>query len=69
MQPLDIAFFHPSKEMWRSTIIKYRAEKNISRLKKEHLSALLFQALEYWKDEPVQKAGLDHEVKVMKNHL
>ena len=51
MQPLDIAFFHPSKEMSRSTIIKYKAEKNISRLKKEYVSALLFQKLESYINE------------------
>ena len=46
MQPLDIAFFRPFKEMWRKIIIKYKAEKNISRLKKEHVPAVLFQPVE-----------------------
>ena len=106
MQPLDISFFHPFKEMWRSTIIKYKAEKNISRLKKEPVPAVLFQTLESYvnekttiqngfeaaglvhfdpeaidynvlhkkskkrrKDEPVQKAVLDHEFEDMKKHL
>ena len=43
MQPLDIAFFRPFKEIWRATIIKYKAEKNISRLKKKHVPAVLFK--------------------------
>ncbi|XP_031783872.1 uncharacterized protein LOC116417004 [Nasonia vitripennis] len=51
MQPLDIAFFHPFKEMWRAAIAKYEAEKDISRLKKEHFPAVLEQALHSFVNE------------------
>ncbi|XP_031781093.1 uncharacterized protein LOC116416491 [Nasonia vitripennis] len=51
MQPLDIAFFHPFKEVWRAAIAKYKAEKDISRLKKEHFPAVLEQALNSFVNE------------------
>ncbi|TGZ54662.1 hypothetical protein DBV15_12411 [Temnothorax longispinosus] len=51
MQPLDIALFHPFKDLWRKTIMKWKAENRILQLKKEHIPAVLEEALNSFDNE------------------
>ena len=51
IQPLDIAFFHPFKDIWRQSVIKYKSENNITRLKKEHVASVLQKAFESFPNE------------------
>ncbi|XP_066590532.1 uncharacterized protein [Prorops nasuta] len=51
LQPLDIALFHPFKDLWRKTVLKWKAENNQSRLKKEHVSKVLAETLACFTNE------------------
>lgn len=51
MQPLDISFFHPFKLVWKKTVIKWKNEKNVLKLKKENFAAVLKMALNEMKEE------------------
>ena len=51
IQPLDIAFFHPFKNVWRNSILKYKSQNNITRLKKEHVASVLQEALQSFPNE------------------
>lgn len=51
MQPLDIAFFHPFKDLWKKGVIKWKAEENISRLRKEHIPSVIKKTLDGFANE------------------
>lgn len=51
MQPLNIAFFHPFKLQWRECVVKWKAEKNISKLKKEDFAQVLKYDLDNFEKE------------------
>ncbi|TGZ51112.1 Uncharacterized protein DBV15_11450 [Temnothorax longispinosus] len=51
MQPLDIALFHPFKDLWRKTVMKWKVENKISKLKKEHIPVVLEEALNSFDNE------------------
>lgn len=46
MQPLDIGFFHPLKEVWRDTVRKWKTQNNVLYLKKEQFPSVLKIALD-----------------------
>lgn len=46
MQPLDISFFHPFKEMWKKCVPKWKNEQNLSQFKKEDFPLVLKFTLE-----------------------
>lgn len=51
MQPLDIAFFHPFKLQWRKCVLNWKAEKNVSKLKKEDFAEVLKYTLDHFEAE------------------
>lgn len=51
IQPLDVALFHPFKDIWRKTVPKWKIQNNIMRLRKEQFPAVLNIALDSFKEE------------------
>ncbi|TGZ46503.1 Uncharacterized protein DBV15_10347 [Temnothorax longispinosus] len=45
IQPLDVALFHPFKDLWRKTVPKWKLENETFRLKKEQFPAVLKKKL------------------------
>ena len=46
IQPLDVAFFHPLKEVYKKAIVEYKLEKGIVDIKKAMVPVILKKALE-----------------------
>lgn len=46
MQPLDIGFFHPLKNVWRDVVRKWKTQNNVLKLRKEQFPAVLKIALD-----------------------
>ena len=58
IQPLDIAFFHPFKDVWRKTVLLWKAKNNNKRLTTEFFAQVLKLALDSFKEESnVVKSG------------
>ena len=57
MQPLDIAFFHPFKEIWKKIVTKWKNENNMKELKKEVVGIVIKKALESMAEEDIIKNG------------
>ena len=57
MQPLDIAFFHPFKEIWKKIVTKWKNENNMKELKKEDVGIVIKKALESMAEEDIIKNG------------
>lgn len=51
LQPLDIAFFHPFKEMWKKIVAKWKIQNNTVRLRKEDSPVVLKMTLDNMKEE------------------
>lgn len=41
MQPLDIAFFHPFKEIWRKCVPKWKSQQGVTQITKENFPLVL----------------------------
>ena len=51
MQPLDIAYFHPLKEVWKKTVPQWKNESGFEQLKKENFPKVLRLTLDNFKNE------------------
>ena len=57
LQPLDIAFFHPFKEIWKKIVTKWKNENNMKELRKEYVGIVIKKALEAMAEEDIIKNG------------
>jgi len=51
MQPLDIAYFHPLKKIWKKTVLKWKNTTGFEQLKKENFPKVLKLTLDNFKNE------------------
>lgn len=58
MQPLDIAVFHPFKDVWKKTVPKWKVQNNVMRLRKQQFAAVLKMTLdEFTEEKKIVKNG------------
>ena len=51
LQPLDIALFHPFKEIWKKTVAKWKVENGTINIKKDQFAIVLQKALQSFSEE------------------
>jgi len=51
MQPLDISFFRPFKDLWKKCVPKWKNQEGVAQIKKEHFQLVLKFTLDNMKNE------------------